>query len=272
MVTLGCSSGSNRHPPTEPAHVGSGEGGVAGDADTAGTGSMAAGGTEQTAGATGGAPTDDGSGGALSHAEGGEPANPGSDAGGDGAVDPTPRETACTAPRAFIAHAGSFVAPTDKALAQALNQDIFDRRPITFVLLGEPEAPRVAASYSQESAGKQAFHAGIAPEPTDGWLNGDAFGTATAQPHAHLLVDTEDGPLEIPLDNLSYTVTTSDACTQGVATVSGVIPASRADLVDQLTGVDSGDPELPDREDPLDTPVSAIFSVELVEFDFGSVP
>lgn len=268
---LGCSDGSNLHPPSEPAKGGSGEAG-AGDSDSAGNASNGGGGADGMPGPTdpgGGAGANQSAGGAEPQGDGGT-TEPG--AGGAPPVDVPPRDTACTSPRAFIARSGSFVAPTDKALAQALNEAIFDQRPITFVLLGEVEAPRVAASYSKDSAGTQAFHAGIAPEPTEGWVNGDAFGTRTAQPHGYLLVDTTDGPLEIPVDNLNYSVTTSDACTKGVATVSGVIPASRADLVDQLTGQDSGDPEQPDREEPMDTPLSAIFSVELTDFDVGSLP
>lgn len=266
-LVLGCSGGSDLPPPGQPAQPEPEDGGAGGSSrgtDDAGDtgGSAAAAGGEDTEGQGGNAAA------GSSSTDGG--ASPG--AAGDGPVDPRPTDTSCSGERAFAVTASAFVSPTPKALAEALNADTFDSSPLTVVLRNDGEAPLVAASYTQDSAGKQIFHPGLEPELTPAWLTGDTFGTETAQPHGYLLVSTQSGPLEVPLDNVSFSLSTSDRCGKGVATLSGVIPADHADLVDTLTGASAGGSEDPGREAPADTPVSAIFSVELVDFDFGSLP
>lgn len=275
-----CSSGSDHRPPAGTGALGSSDGDAGesgGGRDAGNNGGKGSGSDEPGAGGT---PTD-----SAGTSAGGEPTSEGGAAGADGEggaapVDSKPRDGSCTGQRAFTALAGSFVSPTEAQLARALNDAIFGIAPITIALLNDGESPRVAASYSKESAGRHAFHPGIAPEPTLAWVKGEAFGTDAAQAHGYLLLDTTSGALELPLDNLSYSVTTSEGCSKGVVTLTGVIPASRADLVQQLTGSDSDDAEGgsggagndEDRDEPVDTAVSAIFSVELVDFDFGSVP
>lgn len=272
IVVLSCSSNSDLPPPKEPAKVDTSEAGASNEGGTSadGSGNTSAGGSATA----GGAPNEPGAGGepeaGTPRGEGGASEN--SSSGGEPAVDPTPLQSTCTGERAFTASSGAFIAPTDKALAEALNDGIYGISPVTFVLLNDGASPRVAASYSKDSSGKQAFHAGLAPEPTAAWVNGETFGTDTAQPEGYLLIDTADGPLEVPLANLSYSLTTSERCSKGIATLAGVIPKSHADLVVRLTGVESGDPEDAERGDAVDTPVSAIFSVEQSDFDFGSVP
>jgi hypothetical protein len=192
-----------------------------------------------------------------------------------GSPSDEPIDDACTGNRAFAASGSAFVKPTEQALALALDEDTYDTSPITFVLRGG-DKPRVAASYTVDAGGVQAFPPELAPEETVGWIRKGGFGTDSAQVSGYLLVTAADGQVELPLENLTFTLTTQQHCTRGIARLSGTVPASRRDLVDKLAAAHSnngnGNPNDPGRTPEIETPVHAVFAVELVDFDFGSTP
>jgi hypothetical protein len=223
---------------------------------------------EAGAPAGGGTPTDGGapgSGGSLAV---------GSDAGvGEGGANALPIDAACVGNRAFVAVSGAFIEPTPRELALGLNELIFDSTPMSFVLLEDAGLPRVAASHTILNDGLHAFPEALTPQFVPGWLAEGGFGSSAAQERGHLYVVLEDGPLEVPLANITFSATTQADCTRGVVSMNGVIPAHRADLVARLSGVPSDDSMDPDDR-PVDeeVTVSALFAVDLVEFDFEALP
>lgn len=211
------------------------------------------------------------SGGSASGGDGSGVETAGSTSTDAGAPTAEPIDRACMGDRAFAVSGGAFVAPTEKPLALALNRDIFGVSPITFVLRGGDE-PIVVASYSVDANGQQAFPAALATPSVAAWIRSGGFGTETAQPSGYLRVIADDGDVEIPLENLTFSVTTQQGCTRGVARLTATIPASRRDLVDKLSGGRGDGPDDPGRSAEVETPVHAVFEVELVDFDFRSGP
>lgn len=241
-----------------------------------------AGSTGSSAGSEGGA--DDRGGGEL---EGGRPGGtagardgtPSEGEGGAGGADQPPPPTepidgACVGRRAFVATSGAFVPPTGKALALALNAATYGASPITFALFADSQPVRAAASYSVKSGQRHSFPPSLAIEPTPAWLALGGFGSLTAQGRGYLQLATDDGPLELPLDNVSFTVSTADDCTRGVARLTGVIPEANADLIERLSGAGGAgaEGEADARPAAADTPIEAVFSVESVDFEVGRAP
>ncbi len=198
--------------------------------------------------------------------------------GGAGGADQPPPlkpiDGACLGRRAFVATSGAFVPPTGKELALALNAATYGASPIAFALFADSQPITAAASYSVKSGQRHSFPPSLAIEPTPAWLALGGFGSLTAQGRGYLQLTTADGPLELPLDNVSFTVSTADDCTRGVARVTGVIPEANADLIERLSGAGGAgaEGEADARPAAADTPIEAVFSVESVDFEVGSAP
>jgi hypothetical protein len=233
-----------------------GNGGNAGDGGEGDDGGAGEGGAAADGGnSSGGAP--DGAGGAE-------------DGGGGSGIPPI--DAACSGDRAFAAVSGAFVDPTPQDFALALNAAILGVvAPMSFVVRTDGDMAEVAASYTIVGDGAHSFLAAMAPDFVPAWIAEGGFGTSSSQNRGYLLVELDDGPLEVPLDNLSFFATTRDGCTRGVVSMTGVLPAENADLVERITGTatDEADAMSEERRTPEEAvTVSALFSVELVEFDF----
>lgn len=242
---------------------------VTGAGASGGTGGKSGSGGEGGEDASGasGASTDGGS------SPGGAPnGEGGSDAGAGGAVIP-PIDTACAGDRAFAAVSGAFVDPTPQAFALALNEAVFGLVPMSFVLRNDGGVAKAAASYTIVDDGAHSFVEAMAPDFVPAWIAEGGFGTISSQNRGYLLVQLEDGPLEVPLDNVSFVATTREGCTRGVVSMTGVLPPENADLVARITGTAAEDGAAEEARTPeAAVMVSALFSVELVEFDFEASP
>lgn len=214
-------------------------------------------------------------GGPSAEAGAGSEAGAAGDAGAAGAIEePSPIDEPCRGDRAFKVVAGAFVEPTSEALALELNRLVYGESPLTIVLRTSGDEPRVAASYTKRDGSTEAFPEALAPELAPGWIATGGFGTLSAQTSGWMLVTLGSEPLEIPLQNISFVITTRDRCTRGTAMLSAVIPGDNADLVDRILGTPE-DPE-EEEEERLPTtnevPLEAVFVVELTDFNFESSP
>lgn len=222
-------------------------------------------------------------GGASAGADGSQTAGAdGTQTGGSGGSSdeeaPDSIDVACEGDRAFDVVSGAFVDPTPPALALALNEAIWGKRPLVIVLRADGDEPRLAASYTKLLGAAQEFPKGLIPEFTPAWVAEGGFGSSSAQTAGWLLVTLESGPLEVPLQNLNVFVTTRDGCSKGFASLSAVIPGDNADLVEEIVGApiegepEEEDPEEPEQEDTQEVPVQALFSLELADFSFEKLP
>lgn len=226
--------------------------------------------------AEGGSPTGTGGAGAgAPSGEGGAPNGEGGSEQGEGGAGIPPIDQACSGDRAFAALSGAFVDPTPRDLAIALNEAIFGIAPMSFVLRGESDVAEAAASYTIVGDGAHSFPESTAPSFVPAWIAEGGFGSTSSQERGYLLVELSDGPLEVPLDNVSFVATTRDGCTRGMVNMTGVISAANGDVIEQLIGASTDTAAAPadERRVPTeDVTVSALFLVELVEFDFGTLP
>ncbi len=156
---------------------------------------------------------------------GGTSASTGTDS--ESGTDTAALDIACTGDKAFEATGMSFVFPTPPALGVALGMLTYDpsTHPITIVLLAEQEMVTASAADS----GKFVVNP---PAGTVSIAHG-GFSTDSPQTSGLLrLVDPKDGtPIDIALENLTFSATTQAGCSYANVVLEAVIPATQGEVL-----------------------------------------
>lgn len=193
------------------------------------------------------------------------------DAGTTDISDAGAIDTPCTGNRAFLATGGAFVSPTPAKLAHELNRDIYEASPISLVLVEGESGRQLAASYTVQTAEGHTFPQ-LQPQFAPATATAEGFAHAETQLEGWMMLERETGPLELPLSNISVVATTSDRCQRAMVTLSAVISADYADLVEEIAAgpADAGDGR--GNGEPTATSVRLLFEAELIDFAFDALP
>ena len=181
----------------------------------------------------------------------------------------------CEGNRAFAASYSAFVPPTPPDLAIALNAQLYGKNPVSVVLTRDDEGPLLAATYTTQEDGVHSFPGGLDPDLARAKNTPTGFESQAAQLEAWLWLDLEDGPVELPLENVTLLATALNSCTAALITLTGVVSEDYADLVAEISG-DQSEPEVDGGDDRGDmegtsTSVKLLIEAELVDFDYESL-